>query len=159
VLIVSPTLEARFWTKVVVPIRDDGSMLPDTRQCWLWAGAKCGGRPGGGEPYGTIKAGKTVDGRAIQKKAHVVAFFLHNEKWPTLDVCHKCDNPLCCNPHHLFEASHQVNMLDYLKKFGRLGIPKSQWPAPPRPRLPGLDDDDEDDSATAAGLPPDVHER
>lgn len=121
-----------------VPLRDDGSLLPDTRQCWLWLGAKCGGRPGGGAPYGTIRLDFP---NRRQKKAHVVAFFLRHERWPTLDVCHKCDVTLCCNPEHLFEANHYFNMLDYIKKYGRLGIPKTEWPLPPRPQLP-LEDDD-----------------
>ena len=131
-------LADRFWAKVVVPMRVDEPLLPDTRVCWLWTGAKCGGRPGGGDPYGTLWIGP---GRSDQKKAHVVSFYLHNERWPRYDVCHQCDTPLCVNPYHLFEAKHQANMLDYIRKYGRLGIPKTEWPMPPRPRLP-LDEED-----------------
>jgi hypothetical protein len=124
-------LADRFWEKVLVPLRDDGSLLPDSRQCWLWIGAKCGGRPGGGAPYGTMKV---AGGK--QRKAHVVAYFLVHDKWPILDVCHQCDVTLCCNPAHLFEAAHQDNMMDYIRKYGRLAIPKTEWPLPPRPKLP-----------------------
>lgn len=34
-------------------------------------------------------------------------------------VCHKCDNRLCCNPEHLFIASHHDNTTDALDK-GRI---------------------------------------
>ena len=137
-------LADRFWAKVSIPLREDG-LFPDERQCWLWIGAKCGGRPGQGQPYGTIR----LDAPSRkQKKAHVVAFYLFHDHWPTpgQDVCHKCDTTLCCNPHHLFEGSHYFNMLDYIKKYGRLGIPKTEWPLAPRPQLPLEDEDAADPS-------------
>ncbi len=124
-------LAVRFWAKVLVVMRTDEPMLQDERACWPWQGAKCGGRPGGGSPYGTVWIGPE---RSTQKKAHVVSFFLQHGYWPTQDVCHKCDNPLCVNPHHLFEASHQANMLDYIRKYGRIAVEKR--PLPPRPMLP-----------------------
>ena len=131
-------LAVRFFRKVRVPTLPNG--LWDETQCWLWVGAKCGGRPHAGEPYGHMYVETVKDeagGRKeIYRKAHVISFFLAYGRWSELDICHKCDNPLCVNPLHLFEASHRLNMIDYVKKYGRLGIPKTERPLPPRPQLP-----------------------
>ena len=35
-------------------------------------------------------------------------------------LCHSCDNPLCCNPEHVFEGDNQLNQLDYLSKHGEI---------------------------------------
>jgi len=85
----------RFWTKV-----DRKS----SSECWNWSG--CGG---GG--YGCF----TMMG--VLYKAHRVVWSLFNGS-PPLDMCvlHKCDNPPCCNPNHLFLGTRFDNMRDMVKK-------------------------------------------
>ena len=49
--------------------------------------------------------------------AHAFAYFLiHGDYDRTLDVCHSCDNPPCCNPIHLWLGTTTDNMLDMWRK-------------------------------------------
>lgn len=80
-----------------------------TPSCWEWIGGKSDG-------YGTIR----IQGKA--RKSHRMAFLIaHGAIQDGLFVCHKCDNPGCVNPDHLFEATHQVNMKDCSTK-GRMHL-------------------------------------
>jgi hypothetical protein len=72
--------------------------------CWLWDGAWMSGG------YGNVK----VKGRAMT--AHRLAFQLAGGDGEERDICHRCDTPSCCNPDHLFAATHQENMRDALQK-------------------------------------------
>lgn len=76
--------------------------------CWLWTGAtnKLG--------YGLIGLGHRSDGIA---KAHRVSYSLHKGEISSgLCVLHKCDNPYCVNPEHLFLGTLSDNMKDCVKK-------------------------------------------
>jgi len=96
------TIESRFWGKV-------SSGSPE--QCWEWTAHTL--RSG----YGWFR---TSEG---SKGAHRVAAFLVG-LLPTLShelhVLHRCDNPKCCNPTHLFLGTNADNARDKaLKNRGR----------------------------------------
>lgn len=87
---------ARFWKRVHV--RGDGV-------CWPWR------LRGDKDGYGSFKLrGKT-------RRAHRIAFVLHYGYEPgSLLVCHRCDNPPCCNPAHLFLGTIDDNNQDSIRK-------------------------------------------
>ena len=93
-------LEIRFWNKVE---RD-----PLTG-CLNWTAFKL---PAG---YGTINIGGT------HRLAHRVSYQMCYGVDPKqLLVCHKCDNPSCVNPQHLFLGTHKDNTQDMIRKGRRV---------------------------------------
>lgn len=73
--------------------------------CWLWVGAK---KPGG---YGNA----WVDGH--YENAHRLAYRLFIGPIPPgLHVLHRCDNPPCVRPDHLFLGTDADNTDDMWKK-------------------------------------------
>lgn len=101
--------EARFWAKV------DRSGGPEA--CWPWTGARAWNGYGQFGDGGQIHIASRV---AWELSCGPIAEGLH--------VLHRCDNPPCVNPAHLFLGTHSDNMRDMVAK-GRL-------PAHMRPRSP-----------------------
>jgi HNH endonuclease len=85
--------EQRFWPKVL-----------KTDSCWIWTAHTnaCG--------YGRIWYGKAIE-------THRASWEMHFGAIPEgLCVLHKCDNPPCVNPDHLWLGTHADNMKDCARK-------------------------------------------
>lgn len=88
-------LQKRFWSKVDV--------IENRSACWLWTASRY---PLG---YGRFAYGK----RGSNRSAHRIAWLLTHSGLPAdMDVCHSCDNPLCCNPDHLWLGTARDNIRD-----------------------------------------------
>ena len=79
--------------------------------CLEWAGTR---NKGG---YGTKTVGSRADGSRTTKLAHRIVYELVNGGIDAkMCVLHKCDNPPCINPEHLFVGTRADNHMDMLKK-------------------------------------------
>ena len=79
-----------FWSKV------------DTSgECWVWQACRSA------FGYGRIR----IEGK--EYRAHRVSYIWEYGPIPDgVEVCHRCENPPCVRPSHLFLGSHSVNMTD-----------------------------------------------
>ncbi len=79
--------------------------------CWIWTASKRN------KGYGAIAWIDPKSRKAINERAHRVSFRLFNGDIPeNLFVLHRCDNPACCNPDHLFLGTKADNNRDMVEK-------------------------------------------
>lgn len=96
----------RFWSKVNIGAPE---------QCWEWRASTFG------SGYGRFKIANH-----IVASANRVALVIHTGK-DCLDLfaLHQCDNPRCCNPHHLYWGTHSDNMKDMIVRKRRRPVDQS----------------------------------
>ena len=100
------TVVKKFWSQVKLP--------KDLKNnCWVWTGTR---HVHPTHDYGIFH----YDGKRV--RAHRFSYECYNGYFDKkLFVCHKCDNPGCINPNHLFLGTHADNMKDMSDK-GRAPI-------------------------------------
>lgn len=104
-----PEFTELFWSRV------DQSGGPDA--CWTWT------RRRDKNGYGI------VSWKLKARRAHRMALQLSGVDIPNgMLVCHRCDNPPCCNPAHLFLGTAADNTRDMMSK-GRNGDSRPKHPS------------------------------
>lgn len=84
----------------------DKFFIPEPNSgCFIWTAAV------DGHGYGAVSFGGTM------RLAHRVYWMLTKGEIPDgMFLLHKCDNPLCINPDHLFPGTQKDNMRDKVAK-------------------------------------------
>lgn len=99
-------LTARFWLSVTKKQSDE---------CWEWTGRR------NADGYGVITVRSHPVFRCREQLAHRVSWYLGAGSLPDgAQVLHRCDNPPCINPSHLWLGTPRDNMRDCAAK-GRTG--------------------------------------
>lgn len=84
--------------------------------CWEWRSKNTL------HGYGSLEVGACYRKDRFRQRAHRFSYeyFFKTTIPEGLFVLHKCDNKLCCNPHHLYLGDHAQNMVD-AKERSRFG--------------------------------------
>lgn len=83
---------------------------PELGPCWIWTGSTTRGG------YGKMK----LSGTRECLRSNRLVFFFANGKFPEHFACHRCDNPPCCNPSHIFDGTAKRNVEDMIERGRRV---------------------------------------
>lgn len=96
----------RFWKKV-----------KKSDSCWEWQGC-----------YSDYGHGRFRIHKNAEERAHRFSWQLVNGEIPKDKIiCHKCDNPKCVNPDHLFLGTPKDNTQDMLSKRREVRGSQASW--------------------------------
>lgn len=88
------SFKERFWRRVAIG---------NPGECWPWTGHLL-----------STGYGKAVFRGKRHAASRLAYWFAKGE--PRLWVLHTCDNPVCCNPNHLYEGTPQQNIRDMVSR-------------------------------------------
>ncbi len=109
------TVRQKFWMRVDSSGGDN--------DCWLWKGAMR-------SEYGGMY--NRLTGQA--EYSHHLAFLFSRGKRQSQWVLHRCGNPMCCNPSHLYDGTPAQNAADRARhllekgtSWGNVGLISRGW--------------------------------
>lgn len=91
-----------------------------TKDCWIWSGGKFA------DGYGGFCVGSK------NERVHRIVYEIKNGPIPKgMLVCHRCDNPICVKPSHLFLSNNAGNLADMARKDrSTFGERNARWKHP-----------------------------
>lgn len=109
----NPKIALRFWSRVD---KRGPIIVPELGECWTW---------GTRSPkiYGEYQVGQRI------WLAHRLSWLLQCSALEDRQiVCHRCDNPRCVRPSHLFVGTQKDNMADCIAKGRYVNLRGEQGP-------------------------------
>lgn len=93
------------------PVKKFWKHVRKTKSCWVWKGIKP-------NTYGYLVVGSKFDGTWHYVRGTHFSWMLHHGRPVPKGkfVLHKCDNPPCVRPDHLFIGTQRDNVKDMMKK-------------------------------------------